>query len=46
MTETAGVSVPYIHAGGKNGVLVNLTVESDIDANAVGKDVAMQLAAL
>ena len=41
-----GVSVPYIHAGGKIGVLVNLKVEGDIDATAVGKDVAMQIAAL
>ena len=43
---TEGVSVPYIHAGGKIGVLVNLKVEGDIDATAVGKDVAMQSAAL
>ena len=43
---TEGVSVPYIHAGGKIGVLVNLTVEGGIDATAVGKDVAMQIAAL
>ena len=43
---TEGVSVPYIHAGGKIGVLVNLKVEGDIDATAVGKDVAMQIAAL
>jgi len=41
-----GVSVPYIHAGGKIGVLVNLTVEGGIDATTVGKDVAMQIAAL
>mgnify|MGYP002550657013 CR=1 FL=1 len=43
---TDGVSVPYVHAGGKIGVLVNLKVEGDIDATAVGKDVAMQIAAL
>ena len=43
---TEGVSVPYIHAGGKIGVLVNLTVEGGIDATAIGKDVAMQIAAL
>ena len=43
---TEGVSVPYIHAGGKIGVLVNLKVEGDIDASAAGKDVAMQIAAL
>jgi elongation factor Ts len=41
-----GVNVPYIHAGGKIGVLVNLTVEGDIDATEIGKDVAMQIAAL
>ena len=43
---TEGVSVPYIHAGGKIGVLVNLEVTGDIDATEVGKDVAMQIAAL
>ena len=41
-----GVSVPYIHAGGKIGVLVNLEVEGDIDATEIGKDAAMQIAAL
>ena len=39
-------TVSYVHAGGKIGVLVNLKVEGDIDATAVGKDVAMQIAAL
>ena len=42
-----GVSVPYVHAGGKIGVLVNL--ETDLSAEQVteaGKDVAMQIAAL
>ena len=43
---TDGVSVPYIHAGGKIGVLVNLEVSAGIDATEVGKDVAMQIAAL
>ena len=43
---TEGVSVPYIHAGGKIGVLVNLVVEGGIDATEIGKDVAMQIAAL
>lgn len=43
---TEGVSVPYVHAGGKIGVLVNLEVEGDIDATETGKDVAMQIAAL
>lgn len=39
-------SVAYVHAGGKIGVLVNLAVEGDIDATEIGKDVAMQIAAL
>ncbi len=39
-------SVAYVHAGGKIGVLVNLAVEGDIDATQIGKDVAMQIAAL
>ena len=43
---TDGISVPYIHASGKIGVLVNLEVSGDIDATEVGKDVAMQIAAL
>lgn len=41
------VSVPYVHAGGKIGVLVNL--ETDLPAEkveAIGKDTAMQIAAL
>ena len=43
-----GVNVPYIHMGGKIGVLVNMEVEG-IDAAQVtelGKDVAMQIAAM
>ena len=39
-------SVAYVHAGGKIGVLVNLDVEGGIDATNIGKDVAMQIAAL
>ncbi len=42
-----GVSVAYVHAGGKIGVLVNL--ETSLPAEQVvtaGKDVAMQIAAL
>ena len=39
-------SVGYVHAGGKIGVLVNLAVEGDIDATEIGKDIAMQIAAL
>ena len=41
-----GVSVSYVHAGGKIGVLVNLEVSGGIDATEIGKDVAMQIAAL
>ncbi len=42
----AGTSVAYVHAGGKIGVLVNLEVSGGIDATAIGKDLAMQIAAL
>ena len=44
-----GLSIPYIHAGGKIGVIVNLEVSgiSDLDAvNELGKDIAMQIAAM
>ena len=44
---TDGISVPYIHAGGKIGVLVNLDTDLSADqVETVGKDVAMQIAAL
>ena len=39
-------SVVYVHGGGKIGVLVNLEVEGGIDVTEIGKDVAMQIAAL
>ena len=42
-----GVSVPYVHAGGKIGVLANL--ETSLSAGQVtelGKNIAMQIAAL
>ncbi len=42
-----GVSVAYVHAGGKIGVLVNF--ETDLSADKVeacGRDVAMQIAAM
>ncbi len=38
-------SVAYVHAGGTHGVLVNLAVEG-VDATEVGKNVAMQIAAM
>ena len=41
-----GFNVAYVHAGGKIGVLVSLNVEGGIDATEIGKDVAMQIAAL
>lgn len=45
-----GVHVPYVHAGGKIGVLVNMEVSAGLENNEkvheVGKDAAMQIAAL
>ena len=44
-----GLSIPYIHAGGKIGVIVNLDVSgiSNMDAvTELGKDLAMQIAAM
>ena len=38
-------SVAYVHAGGSHGVLVNLAVEG-VDATEIGKNVAMQIAAM
>jgi elongation factor Ts len=46
---TDGLSVPYVHAGGKIGVLVALEYENVSDTDAVkelGKDIAMQIAAM
>ena len=44
---TQGICVPYIHAGGKIAVLVNLETDLSADQVAeVGKDMAMQIAAL
>ena len=40
------VSIAYVHAGGSHGVLVNLAVEGGIDATEIGKNVAMQIAAM
>ena len=39
-----GTCVAYVHMGGSHGVLVNL--EADVDATEVGKNVAMQIAAM
>ena len=44
-----GLNIPYIHAGGKIGVVVNLDVADIADMDAVvelGKDIAMQIAAM
>lgn len=45
-----GLSIPYIHMGGKIGVLVNLSVSENLAGNArveeLGKDLAMQIAAM
>lgn len=47
---TEGVHVPYVHAGGKIGVLVNMEVSAGLEnsekVHEVGKDAAMQIAAL
>lgn len=43
-----GVSVPYIHAGGKIAVMVNLEVSEGLEdkVTEIGRDMAMQIAAL
>jgi elongation factor Ts len=44
-----GLSVPYVHAGGKIGVIVNLDAAGISDGGALtelGKDIAMQIAAM
>ena len=40
------VNVAYVHAGGTHGVLVNMEVSEGIDATEIGKNVAMQIAAM
>ena len=40
------VNVAYVHAGGTRGVLVNLAVSDGVDATEIGKNVAMQIAAM
>jgi elongation factor Ts len=46
----AGVTVPYVHMGGKIGVLVNMEVSDNLKGNeavtALGRDIAMQIAAM
>ncbi len=45
-----GVNVPYMHMGGKIGVLVNLAVSDNLKGNEavieLGRDIAMQIAAM
>jgi len=44
-----GLSIPYVHAGGKIGVIINLDVSDISDSDALtelGKDLAMQIAAM
>jgi len=46
---TDGLSISYVHAGGKIGVIVNLEVSGINDMDSVtelGKDIAMQIAAM
>jgi elongation factor Ts len=47
---TEGLSVPYVHAGGKIGVMVNMEVSAGLESKPevieLGKDVAMQIAAM
>ena len=39
-----GTSVAYVHMGGSHSVLVNL--DTDVDATEIGKNIAMQIAAM
>ncbi len=39
-------NIAYVHGGGTRAVLVNLAVEGGIDATEIGKNVAMQIAAM
>ncbi|MDR0490874.1 MAG: translation elongation factor Ts [Oscillospiraceae bacterium] len=44
-----GISIPYVHAGGKIGVIVNIEASGISDADALtmlGKDIAMQIASM
>jgi len=45
-TVTADKVVSYIHSNGKLGVLVGLSNTNDSDVTEVGKDIAMQIAAM
>ena len=45
-----GMTVPYVHMGGRIGVLVNMNVSAGLESNeqvvALGRDLAMQIAAM
>ncbi len=47
---TEGYNVPYVHMGGRIGVMVNMEVSADIadkpEVEELGKDIAMQIAAM
>ncbi len=47
---TEGLCIPYVHAGGKIGVMVNMEVSAGLEAKPevieLGKDIAMQIAAM
>jgi elongation factor Ts len=45
-TLSAASVVPYIHAGNRIGVLVGLNKAATDDSNALGRDIAMQVAAM
>ena len=46
----SGLSIPYVHMGGRIGVIINMDVaagfESNSDVVELGKDLAMQIAAM
>jgi elongation factor Ts len=46
----AGLNVPYVHMGGRIGVMVNMEVSAGLESNEkvieLGRDAAMQIAAL
>jgi len=46
----SGVTVPYVHLGGRIGVLVNMEVSAGLEGNdqviELGRDLAMQIAAM
>lgn len=46
----AGLSVPYVHMGGRIGVIVNMEVSAGLETKPevieLGKDIAMQIAAM